>query len=33
VTLMTNDELWGMGANIWRGYDDPNPLYQAPPAD
>ena len=25
VTLMTDDELWGMGANIWRGYDDPNP--------
>ena len=25
VTLMTDDELWDMGVNIWRGYDDPNP--------
>jgi hypothetical protein len=26
-------ELEDMRANIWRGYDDPTPWYQAPPAD
>jgi hypothetical protein len=25
VTLMTDDELEGMGSNIWRGYLDPGP--------
>jgi len=30
VTLMTDNELWDMGANIWRGYDDPNPLVPSP---
>jgi len=30
VTLMTDDELWDMGANIWRGYEDPPDWSQAP---